>query len=165
MSARFGYYDNLTRRQQRIYDASDAIAEVALTAVEPMRPAVARIRDALASGKRGPMRAACQDLADALADDLEVPRLTVRVLAVRPRNRDTELHGVYERIEGESARIDLWMRTAAQKKVVAYRTFLRTLLHEFCHHLDYERLRLADSFHTQGFFQRESSLFRQLNAD
>jgi hypothetical protein len=54
------------------------------------------------------------------------------------------------------------MRTVAQKRVVAFRTFLRTLLHEVCHHLDYTYLRLPDSFHTQGFFQRESSLFYQL---
>jgi hypothetical protein len=46
--------------------------------------------------------------------------------------------------------------------VVAFRTFLRTLLHELLHHLDFEVLELAQSFHTQGFFQRESSLFRQL---
>ena len=54
------------------------------------------------------------------------------------------------------------MRTAQQKKVVAFRTFLRTFLHELCHHLDYELLELDDSFHTQGFFKRESSLFKQL---
>jgi hypothetical protein len=35
------------------------------------------------------------------------------------------------------------MRTAAHKRVVAFRTFLRTLLHELCHHLDYEWLGLA----------------------
>jgi hypothetical protein len=45
---------------------------------------------------------------------------------------------------------------------VAFRTFLRTLLHEIVHHLDYELLKLADSFHTEGFFRRESSLFRQI---
>jgi hypothetical protein len=54
------------------------------------------------------------------------------------------------------------MRTARRKRVVAFRTFLRTLLHELGHHLDYELLDLADSFHTEGFFQRESSLFKQL---
>jgi uncharacterized damage-inducible protein DinB len=57
------------------------------------------------------------------------------------------------------------MRTARQKRVVAFRTFLRTLLHEIGHHLDYTRLRLADSFHTQGFYQRESHLFHQLVTD
>jgi hypothetical protein len=46
--------------------------------------------------------------------------------------------------------------------VVAYRTFLRTLLHEVCHHLDYAYLHLGDSLHTQGFYQRESSLFAAL---
>ena len=37
-----------------------------------------------------------------------------------------------------------------------------TLLHELCHHLDYHALKLADSLHTEGFFRRESDLFRQL---
>ena len=59
----------------------------------------------------------------------------------------------------------LWMRTARQKRVVAFRTFLRTLLHEIGHHVDYTRLRLGDSFHTQGFYQRESHLFHQLVTD
>jgi hypothetical protein len=45
---------------------------------------------------------------------------------------------------------------------VAFRTFLRTLLHELCHHLDYRLYRLPDSFHTEGFYKRESSLFHQL---
>jgi hypothetical protein len=31
-----------------------------------------------------------------------------------------------------------------------------------CHHLDYEHLKLGDSFHTEGFYKRESSLFHQL---
>jgi hypothetical protein len=54
------------------------------------------------------------------------------------------------------------MRTVHYRRVVAFRTFLRTLLHEVCHHLDYRHLKLAESFHTEGFFKRESSLFRQL---
>ena len=54
------------------------------------------------------------------------------------------------------------MRTARRKQVVAFRTFLRTLLHEFCHHLDYECYKLHDSFHTEGFYKRESSLLKQL---
>jgi hypothetical protein len=54
------------------------------------------------------------------------------------------------------------MRTAKQRRVVAFRTYLRTLLHELGHHLDYTLLRLHDSFHTEGFYKRESSLFHQL---
>jgi hypothetical protein len=48
--------------------------------------------------------------------------------------------------------------------VVRFRTFLRTLLHEVMHHLDVTLLGLEDSFHTPGFFRRESSLVRQLVA-
>jgi hypothetical protein len=57
--------------------------------------------------------------------------------------------------------ITVWMRTAAKKHVVAFKTFLRTVLHEICHHLDYELYGLEESFHTEGFFKRESSLFHQ----
>jgi hypothetical protein len=54
------------------------------------------------------------------------------------------------------------MRTAANANVVKFRTFLRTLLHEIVHHLDVTLLGFDDSFHTEGFFRRESSLVRQL---
>ena len=66
-------------------------------------------------------------------------------------------------VHGRDA-IRLWMITAKRGQVVAYRTFLRTLLHEICHHLDYTYLHLRDSLHTQGFYQRESSLFHALGA-
>src|SRR5213076_3174997 len=49
-----------------------------------------------------------------------------------------------------------------QKRAIALRTFLRTLLHEVGHHVDYTGLRLKDSFHTESFYKRETSLFYQL---
>ncbi len=54
------------------------------------------------------------------------------------------------------------MRTAQRQQVVKFKTFLRTMLHELGHHLDYQKFRLRDSFHTEGFYRRESSLLRQL---
>ena len=56
------------------------------------------------------------------------------------------------------------MRTAKKEKVVRFRTFLRTLLHEVCHHLDYELFALPETFHTDGFYKRESSLANALLA-
>jgi hypothetical protein len=47
-------------------------------------------------------------------------------------------------------------------QVVKFRTFLRTLLHEVAHHLDYELYGLEETFHTEGFYARESSLMRVL---
>ena len=98
---------------------------------------------------------------------LRVPPVRVKVLAARPHAKWGELHGLYETAKrpGLPPIITLWMRTARQKRVVAFRTFLRTLLHEIGHHLDYTLLRLGDSFHTQGFYQRESHLFHQLVTD
>ena len=81
---------------------------------------------------------------------------------MRPSRDWGELHGLYTQDADEVARIRVWMRTARKANVVAFRTFLRTLLHELCHHLDFEVLGLDRSFHTEGFFRRESSLFRQL---
>jgi hypothetical protein len=54
------------------------------------------------------------------------------------------------------------MRTLRHKLVVAFRMFLSTLLHELTHHLNYVWLPLADSFHTEGFFKRESTLFQKI---
>ena len=54
------------------------------------------------------------------------------------------------------------MKTAAKKQVVAFKSFIRTVLHELCHHIDYIHFKLADSFHTEGFFKRESRLYKEV---
>jgi len=102
-------------------------------------------------------------LALGIASRLAVPPLRIKVLAARPSDSWGELHGLYEPAEGKaSASITLWMRTAKHLRVVAFKSLLRTLLHELCHHLDYELYELSDSFHPEGFYKRESSLFQKL---
>jgi hypothetical protein len=108
---------------------------------------------------------ATERLIRGLTDALGVPPVKVDVLAARPHNRHGELHGLYTAERGRTPVIQLWMRTAKQRRVVAFRTYLRTLLHEVGHHLDYTLLRLRDSYHTEGFYKRESSLFKQLVAE
>ena len=68
---------------------------------------------------------------------------------------------VYRQSDGV-AQVAIPRASDLRSVVVKFRTFLRTLLHKLCHHLDYELLGLTDSFHTEGFYQRESSLVRQL---
>ena len=112
---------------------------------------------------RAGVQAACQELIDALDAGYRVPKIRVRVLAQRPADDDGELHGLYEPDdEGTPARITVWMRTAARKDVVAFKTFLRTLIHELCHHLDYELYKMPETFHTEGFYKRESTLVAAL---
>jgi len=157
----FAYFARLSAADKRTYRASDAITSVLLPGVEDLRPSVAELESALAADDRRGVEDACRALADGLCRLAGAPALRVRVLAARPSNDYGELHGLYDP-EPSPARITLWMRTAAKRRVVAFKSFLRTLVHELLHHFDYEVYRLEDSFHTEGFFQRESSVARQL---
>ena len=160
---RYDYYRRLRPRQRAIYRKSDAVTKVVLPDPEALRPTVARLEAALGTQKRTTVLRAARCLVDGVCGALEVTAPKVRVLSRRPSSATSELHGLYERDEDEDlAVITVWMKTAAHERVVAFRTFLRTLLHEVGHHLDYELLELADSYHTEGFFRRESSLVRQL---
>jgi hypothetical protein len=158
----FAYYRSLSRRDKAIYDASDGIASIALPGAERLHPIVGILRQGLERDDRAVVAAAAGRLVLGITELLEVEPVSIEVLAVRPELRSAELHGLYTRDGARRPRIRVWMRTLRYRRVVAFRTFLRTLLHEVCHHLDYTLLALQDSFHTQGFFSRESSLFRQL---
>lgn len=159
----FAYYDRLSEKRKRIYRRSDAIAEVALPDAAALRPLVEPLAGALADEDRRATQAACQRLADALLAQLGLPPVAMKVLAARPSHDWGELHGYYDPTNPDvPPTITLWMRTAQKKQVVAFRTFFRTFLHEIGHHLDYELLKLPETFHTEGFYRRESSLFKQL---
>jgi hypothetical protein len=159
----FSYYQRLSIRQRRIYDRSDSIPRLPLPEADALRPLAAELAAALESESRTATERASQRLAAGIHQQFAVPAVELRVLAARPSRTWGELHGLYEFGGGrERPRITLWMRTAQRRQVVAFRAYLRTLLHEVCHHLDYALLKLPDSFHTQGFYQRESSLFHQL---
>jgi hypothetical protein len=158
----FPYYARLTPRQKEIYRKSDAVTAVRLLDPAALSPFVGALREALAGDRRAHVEAATQFLVRGMTEMLEVPPARVEVLAVRPTLRHAELHGLYTREARGVPRIQVWMRTAQKRRTVAFRTFLRTVLHELMHHLDYELLKLADSYHTEGFFRRESSLFYQL---
>jgi len=163
---RFAYYDRLTLAQQRIYRQSDGITRLPLPGARDLRPLVAGLDAALVSEDRLAVQAASQAMFTGLTRAFAVGPCRLEVLAARPHGRWGELQGLYtEDHRGRAPRVQLWMRTARQRRVVAFRTYLRTLLHELCHHLDYRYLKLADSYHTQGFYERESSLFHQLVTD
>jgi hypothetical protein len=160
---RFAYYDRLSASRKKIYRQSDAVEQVALPDPAALRPLVAPLAEALDEEDRRATERACQRLADAMLRQLELPPVRLSVLAARPSHDWGELHGYYDPTRtGVPPTITLWMRTAQRKQVVAFRSFLRTLLHELGHHLDYELLHLAETFHTEGFYKRESCLFKQL---
>jgi len=59
-----------------------------------------------------------------------------------------ELFGDYD---PESKIIRVWLRTAVLKHITSFGTFLSTVCHEFCHHMDFELFGFPDSWHTRGF--------------
>ncbi len=161
----FAYYDRLSPARQAVYRQSDAIATLELPSGIVVADQVRSIRDGLERAQRPKVQMGAQRLVDALVGGFAVPPVNVRVLAARPSDVDGELHGLYEPDEEiDVARISVWMRTAQKRQVVAFKSFLRTLVHEFLHHLDYEHFKLPETFHTEGFYKRESSLTNALFA-
>jgi hypothetical protein len=160
----FPYYRRLSRADQAAYRKSDAQVTVYVPDPRALRPLLSAVEAALAADDRAAVEKATKKFIDALLVQLKAPPVVTKVLARRPADEGGELHGLYE-IEEEGAarpRLRVWMRTAAQKRPVAFRTFVRTVLHEVCHHLDFTVLGLEPSFHTEGFFKRESHMTRQL---
>ena len=162
----FDYYKRLSASRQSIYRQSDAIIAVTLPDAGILRPPAQALVAALKSEDRTTVQRLSQQVTDGIIGQMQVPLLRIQVLAVRPSDDWGELHGLYlPEEDGKPAKIQLWMRTAKHKRVVAFKSYLRTLLHEICHHLDYEFYKFPETFHTEGFYNRESSLFHQLVPD
>jgi hypothetical protein len=150
---RFSYYDRLTAKEKATYRKSDAVGAIDLPNASALAARVSALEVALESGKRFRVAQATTALVTGILAGLGLSPLVVHVREVRPQISGGELHGLYTFAEGDRApKLEVWMRTAAHAKVVRFRTFLRTLLHEIVHHLDVTLLGLDDSFHTDGFF-------------
>lgn len=159
----FAYYRRLSRWQQKIYQHSDGLTEVALPYPELLRDTVLKIEHALGNEDKANVQISSRQLAQEITRQFKIPIVGVKVLARRPSDNWGELHGQYEPAEEDApALITVWMQTAKRKQVVAFKTYLRTLLHEIGHHLDYEYFRLKESYHTEGFYKRENHLYQLL---
>jgi len=118
------------------------------------------IESAMRRGRSTDVRRTCAEFLDAASQFYKVPACGFRVLAARPlRVRErwtTELFGDYT---PETMLIRVWMRTAVRKEVTSFGTFVSTLCHEFCHHLDFQKFGFRDSWRTRGFYERAAPLY------
>lgn len=160
----FAYYTKLPPKDKKIYQASDKISDIKLKNCAELVPYIKEIETALLSENKNLLQQSSQIFATNITKQLEIASVKIKVLANRPCNNYGELHGLYEPAtrKRRHAEISVWMRTAKRKQVVAFKTYMRTIFHELCHHFDYELYELDDSFHTEGFFKRESSIYKQL---
>jgi hypothetical protein len=141
--------------------ASDRLEALDVPADDRLMAPARAIEAALKADDRPLLRRCCLEFLVAAAGFYAVRAPQLRVLAARPlRVREggwaTELFGDYD---PETTVIRVWMRTAVRKQVTSYGTFFSTLVHEFCHHLDIERLGFSDSPHTRGFYERVAVLY------
>jgi molybdopterin-guanine dinucleotide biosynthesis protein A len=158
----FPYYDNLSAAKKRIYRKSDAVESVPVKDPGRIHPVVIKLRKSFADDKRSEVAKYCSEICRQVCEGLGTQTLIVKIRSKRPSSSAEELHGLYEWPEGETPVLTVWMKTAVKRQVVAFKSFIRTVLHELCHHLDYTYFDLEDSFHTEGFFKRESALYKQI---
>ena len=169
------YFYQLSARAQRTYLRGDSIDRFDLVATPAALSLTDALMRALEGGAPSVVERASQALVAELCRLLRIAVVRVEVRSVRPRNSVGELHGIFfprgtgripARIPGGASPtaplIVLWMRTAQRHDVVKPKTFIRTLMHELGHYLDYALLGLDESFHNSGFFRRESFLVRTI---
>ena len=140
---------------------SDLLTSLPVPPDDRLREQAKSIASALEEGTAAGLQPVCAGFLSVAADFYGVERPGIRVLAARPlRVREggwaSELFGDYS---PETLQIRVWMRTAVRKQVTSFGTFLSTLCHEFCHHLDYHRFKFRDSWHTRGFYERTAALY------
>jgi hypothetical protein len=144
---------------QRFLD-SDLLQTLPLPNTDELTTVAGAIAIAIKAGDVKQVSRSCDEFLIAASEFYRVASCTVRVFAARPlrvRERSrVELFGDYH---ADTKAIRVWMRTAIRKDLTSFGTFLSTLCHEFCHHLDLHRFGFCDSWHTRGFYQRAAVLY------
>jgi len=148
------------KKNRALFIQSDQMKSLELPQDARLPQIASRIESAMRAGNLPDVRRACAEFLGAASEFYKVPKCDIRVLASRPlRVREystTELFGDYH---PDTMLIRIWMRTAIRKEVTSFGTFLSTLCHEFCHHLDFHRFQFPDSWHTRGFYERAGALY------
>jgi len=146
------------KKNRQLFAESDKLNILRVPVDDRLRRTAAAIEAAMETKRTREVLRASEDFLATAADFYQVKHCDVRVLAARPlrvRERSTtELFGDYS---PNAILIRVWMKTPIRKEVTSFGTFLSTLCHEFCHHLDFQRF--PDSWHTRGFYERSAALY------
>ena len=141
--------------------ASDKLCDLEIPRDARLQAPASALDPALKRGESAGVREICAEFLRVASEFYGVSQPRVRVLAARPvrvyeGGGASEVFGDYDLRKME---IRVWMRTAVRKQVTSVGTFLSTLCHEFCHHLDVQRLGFPDTPHTRGFYARTAVLY------
>lgn len=151
------------RAEKEAYRKSNALIAIDFPVTPTLRRKVEDLARWLAAGDKGAVREATQAILDLLCDAAGIPRATLKLkdtayAKFRGGKAVWKLYGTCER----DGTITVAFKTAVRRQVFAFRTFFTTVVHEFMHHYDDRKLRLAASFHTSGFYHRVRGLRNRL---
>lgn len=155
-----------TRTETRAYLRSNSILDPGIPVTELMRFQALAVEEGVAAENREKVRDACQELLNLLADAAGIPRPTFKLkdtayAKFRGGRAVWKLYGTCD----PDGTITVAYKTAVRRQVFAFKTFFDTVIHEFMHHFDWRKLKLAQSFHTRGFFLRVRALREALLSD
>ena len=146
--------------KHKLFVDSDRLKTITLPEDQRFVEIAGAIDTAMKAENTNSVQQVCDNFLGAASDFYQVPRCKIRVLAARPlrvrEHSTTELFGDYQ---PDTMLIRVWMRTAVRKDITSFGTFLSTLCHEFCHHLDFLKFGFGDSWHTRGFYERAAALY------
>ena len=155
--------DRLPRTKKLLtqFRESDRLTSFVLPPDPELAHLAQNIESVMSEGACAEVAQACSEFLNAAAyfygvRPPEVRALAARPLRVREGGSQIELFGDYSL---RDARIRIWTRTAVRKQVTSFGTFLSTLCHEFCHHLDCQKFGFSQSPHTRGFYERTALLY------
>lgn len=144
----------------KFFTDSDRLKAIPLPADGRLVKIAGAIEAAMKTQDVKDVRQTCADFLGTASDFYQIPQCNIHVLAARPlrvrEHSTTELFGDYH---PDTMQIRVWMRTAVRKDITSFGTFLSTLCHEFCHHLDFLKFGFGDSWHTRGFYERTAALY------
>jgi hypothetical protein len=151
------------KSEKEAYRRSNATPSADIKVTPSMRRKVEELAIWLSEGDKSRVRATTQGILNFLCDAAEIERANLKLkdtayARFRGKKAVWKLYGICD----AKGTITVAFRTAVQRRVFAYKTFLNTVLHEFMHHYDNRKLRLAASFHTSGFYSRIKDLTERL---
>lgn len=104
------------------------------------------------------------ELLDELGDLAQIDIVNLKVSGTNQSHKKSKGRVVskqYGYYRPKSSYIYIHNRTAVRGQILASKTFVDTLLHEWLHHYDFKKLRL-NSIHSAGFYARLKDLKTKL---
>lgn len=143
------------------YSRSNSISQVKL---QPSELALSLSSDILLSSEASKRQQLSEALLDELSDSAGIDVVEVAIAdqnQIHRRKGSRIIMKKYGSYRPSSKTINISNRTAARGQILAPKSFLDTLLHEWLHHYDTYKLKI-NSIHSKGFYERLNDLKNKL---